>query len=194
MTSWKPEGKASPVMPTFLMLIHSILSLKHTCKELISHLATPAEDVVLADFSNYEVLWRSYQSLGRKKDKEALVAQLAQSEMSHQGIIKDFILTAISRLYTSVEYLKNLAGPTSLSYIAGWLGSLGLGRTKEEISKILPNTRNLDIEGSNVWRDRFNEIFTLKYPYVQKIADSHQLPLGELMKIFPNILTAPADD
>ncbi|GJT81934.1 retrovirus-related pol polyprotein from transposon TNT 1-94 [Tanacetum coccineum] len=96
----------------------------------------------------------SFHSKPEEKEKKALVAQLAQSEMSHQGIIKDFIPTTINRLYTSVEYQKNLAGPTSLLYIAGWLGGLGLGRTKEEISKILPNTRNLDIEGSNVWRDR----------------------------------------
>ncbi|GJX13817.1 hypothetical protein Tco_0205575 [Tanacetum coccineum] len=67
-----------------------------------------------------------------------------------QTTSEDFIPTAISRLQTSVEYQKSLAVPISLSYTAGWLGSLGLGRTEEEIAEILLNTCNMDIEGGSM--------------------------------------------
>ncbi|GJX92034.1 hypothetical protein Tco_0345360 [Tanacetum coccineum] len=111
-----------------------------------------------------------------QKEKEDLVARLAQSEMNRQSIVKDFILTAISMPQTSVEYQKSLAVPISLSYIASWLGDLGLGQKEEEIAKILLNINNLNIEGS------------------KKIADSHQLPLSELMKIMSDVPIAPVDD
>ncbi|GJY25802.1 hypothetical protein Tco_0400528, partial [Tanacetum coccineum] len=77
-----------------------------------------------------------------QKEKEDLVARLAQSEMNRQSVVKDFILTAISMLQTSVEYQKSLDVPVSLSYIASWLGDLGLGQTEEEIAKILLNINN----------------------------------------------------
>ncbi|GJV43044.1 hypothetical protein Tco_1427580 [Tanacetum coccineum] len=93
--------------------------------------------------------WRKNSS----DEKEDLVARLAQSEMNRQSIVKDFILTAISMLQTSVEYQKSLAVPISLSYISSWLGDLGLGQKEEEIAKILLNINNLNIEGSKIMSD-----------------------------------------
>ncbi|GJS36283.1 hypothetical protein Tco_0534665 [Tanacetum coccineum] len=43
---------------------HRISSFR-ACKELISHLSTPVEDAILNSLSNYELLRRTYQSMGR---------------------------------------------------------------------------------------------------------------------------------
>ncbi|GJX76179.1 hypothetical protein Tco_0322990 [Tanacetum coccineum] len=109
-----------------------------------------------------------------KKKKLDLTVQLACFEADHQSIVRDFIPMVVGRLQTSVEYRMSLVVPISLSSTVGWLGGLSLGRTEEEIAKILPNTSNLDIEGSKTWREKHKEVFTLKYPYVQKVKATTQ--------------------
>nr|GEY28474.1 hypothetical protein [Tanacetum cinerariifolium] len=129
------------------------------------------------------------------KEKEKLVAELARSELEHRSIIRDFIPQVVSWLQTSMEYRRSLGVPISLLYIVGWLGGLGLGWTKEQIAKILSSTSNLDIKGSKTWREKHKELFTLKCPYIQKVADSYLLSSGELMNVFPDVpVDATADN
>ncbi|GJZ24425.1 hypothetical protein Tco_0561884 [Tanacetum coccineum] len=88
-----------------------------------------------------------------EEKKARLMGQLAQSDMASQSVVRDLIPTAICRLLTSVKYRKSLAVPIGVCYIAGWLGGLSLGHKEEEVAAILPNTSNLDIEGSKVSPD-----------------------------------------
>ncbi|GJU59306.1 hypothetical protein Tco_1237072 [Tanacetum coccineum] len=101
-----------------------------------------------------------------------LVAELAQAEMDHHKIVREFIIVIVNRLHTTVEYRKSLAVPIALCFTAGWLGVLSLGEKQEEIAAMLSETSDLDIEGSKVWKDRHHELFTKQYPYVQKVVDS----------------------
>nr|GEX47028.1 transposase (putative), gypsy type [Tanacetum cinerariifolium] len=80
-----------------------------------------------------------------EEGKARLVGQLAQSERARQGVIHDFISTVVGRLLTSVEYRKSLAIPIGLSFIAGWLGGLSLGRKEDEIAKI-SDSHHLSLE------------------------------------------------
>ncbi|PWA53042.1 calcium-dependent protein kinase 14 [Artemisia annua] len=41
-------------------------------------------------------------------------------------------------------------------------------------------------EAHAVWKAEFNKVFALEFPFIKKIADSHLLPLGDLMNIFPD--------
>ncbi|GKC80921.1 hypothetical protein Tco_1136638 [Tanacetum coccineum] len=83
--------------------------------------------------------------------------------MDHHKIVQEFISAVISGLHTSVEYQKSLAVPISLCFTAGWLGGLSLGNNEEEITAMLSETSNLDIKGSNSWKDKHREIFTKQY-------------------------------
>nr|GEW01137.1 hypothetical protein [Tanacetum cinerariifolium] len=99
---------------------------------------------------------------------------------------KEFIPTVVKRLHTSVEYRKSLATLVQLCFTAGCLGGLALGRTEEEVARFLSETQDLDIEGSKSWEERHRALFTTPYPYVQKIADSCDLPLSELWSVHPD--------
>nr|GFB46258.1 hypothetical protein [Tanacetum cinerariifolium] len=71
---------------------------------------------------------------------------------------------------------------------------LSLGRKEDEIVAMLTNTSNLDIEGLKVWKDKHHELFTMQYPYVQKIDDSYRLPVDAPMKVSPNVPPPAIDD
>ncbi|GKG12579.1 hypothetical protein Tco_0346816 [Tanacetum coccineum] len=83
--------------------------------------------------------------------------------MDHHKIVQEFISAVMSGLHASVEYRKSLAVPISLCFTAGWLGGLILRNNEEEITAMLSETSNLDIEGSNSWKDKHREIFTKQY-------------------------------
>ncbi|GJS10881.1 RNA polymerase beta'' subunit [Tanacetum coccineum] len=147
------------------------------CKELVTHLATPAEDEFLSAVSNVELVIRAYQSLGQgvlaygellKRheqlnkeygEKTKLVAELAQAEMERHKLIREFIQEVVKKLHMSVEYRKSLAVLIGLYFTAG----------------------------SRKWKDKHCELFTMQFPYVRKIADSYRLPVEALMKLYPDV-------
>nr|GEY66705.1 hypothetical protein [Tanacetum cinerariifolium] len=128
-----------------------------------------------------------------KEEKNSLVARLDQVEMDCQKIVKEFILVVMHRLHTSVEYRKSLVDPVGLCFTTGWLRGLSLGKKEDEIAKILSECSDLYIEGSNTWKDRHHELFTMQYPYVQKVIDSYLLSLDDLMKVSPDVPTHAED-
>ncbi|GJS31754.1 hypothetical protein Tco_0492374 [Tanacetum coccineum] len=94
----------------------------------------------------------------------------------------------------SVDYRKSLVVPIGMCITAGWLGGLSLGKTQDEIGAMLSETSNLNIEGSRTWKDKHREIFTIQYPYIQKVADSYRLPVDNLMKVSPDVPSSAAND
>ncbi|PWA38965.1 hypothetical protein CTI12_AA579230 [Artemisia annua] len=73
-----------------------------------------------------------------------------------------------------------------------------VGRTAEEAEKIYSSSKKVNREAPAVWKAEFNKVFALEFPFIKKIADSHRLPLGDLMNIFPDsptpfgLLSAPS--
>ncbi|GJW79133.1 hypothetical protein Tco_0140815 [Tanacetum coccineum] len=120
-------------------------------------------------------------------EKIALSAELAQAEADCKKLVREFIPTVIKKLHTSVEYRKSLAALVQLCFTDGWLGGLSLGRTEGKIVQFLSETEYLDVEGSKSWEAKHRELFTMSYPYVQKIADSCDLPMSELLQVSPDI-------
>ncbi|GKB24035.1 hypothetical protein Tco_0863436 [Tanacetum coccineum] len=192
------------------------ISSLRACKEMITHLAAPAEGEYLGSLSNMELVRRAYQSLGydfqleelnrlrndlqkvmqtndglskqislldsvysSSEDKECELAdQLKEMEKERDNwrrttseqveqikaeidchkLIREFISEVMKRLHASSVYRKSLAIPT----------------------------RNLDIEGSKAWKDKHHEIFTKRYSYIQKVAESYRLPLDALLQVSPD--------
>ncbi|GKA40208.1 hypothetical protein Tco_0732801, partial [Tanacetum coccineum] len=120
-------------------------------------------------------------------EKVVLMAKLDRAKRDHHKIVREFIPTVVKRLHTSVEYRQSLAAPVSLYFTASLLGGLSLGRTEGQIAAMLSKTRDLDIEVSKSWEVKHHEIFTMQYPYVQKVVASYHLPVDDLMKISPDV-------
>ncbi|GJT23750.1 hypothetical protein Tco_0893687 [Tanacetum coccineum] len=126
-------------------------------------------------------------------EKLALSVRAVQAETERHNLIQEFIPTVVRRLHTSVEYRQSLAAPVSLCFTVGWLGGLSLGRGEDEIAQMLSEAKDLDIEGSKSWEAQHRERFTKSYPYIQKIADSCDLPMDELLRVSLNVPSAAAD-
>ncbi|PWA34461.1 hypothetical protein CTI12_AA599950 [Artemisia annua] len=73
-----------------------------------------------------------------------------------------------------------------------------VGRTVDEAERIYSSSKKVNREAPAVWKAEFNKVFALEFPFIKKIADSHRLPLGDLMNIFPDsptpigLLSAPS--
>nr|GEV59328.1 hypothetical protein [Tanacetum cinerariifolium] len=97
----------------------------------------------------------------------------------------------LRKLHISVEYRKSLAGPVQFCFTTWWLGGLSLGKTEYEIARFLSETKDLDIEGSKLREMKHRELFTMSYPYVEKIVASCDLPMSELLKVSPDVPLPP---
>ncbi|PWA69734.1 transposase (putative), gypsy type [Artemisia annua] len=130
-------------------------------------------------------------------DKADLTASLAQEDIVRQNLVKSLFPTVFRRLSDSREYKQALVKPFSLAYSAGWKEGVRVGRTAEEAEKIYSTSKKVNREAPAVWKAEFNKVFALEFPYIKKIVDSHRLPLGDLMNIFPDsptplgLLSAP---
>ncbi|GKG54291.1 hypothetical protein Tco_0557814, partial [Tanacetum coccineum] len=50
------------------------------------------------------------------------------------------------------------------------------------------------IEGSKSWQVKHRELFTMLYPYVQKVADSCDLPMNEMLAVYPDVSPYPVTE
>nr|GEV52974.1 hypothetical protein [Tanacetum cinerariifolium] len=48
-------------------------------------------------------------------------------------------------------------------------------------------TQHLDIEGSKPWEAKHRELFTTSYPYIQKVSDSYNFSMSELLAVCPDV-------
>ncbi|GKA83831.1 hypothetical protein Tco_0805426 [Tanacetum coccineum] len=112
---------------------------------------------------------------GLEKELEPRVQQLAVVEGKTKGLENEKLA---------------LSSKVSLCFTAGWLGGLSLGRSEDEIVQILSESEDLDIKRSRSWEAKHRELFTKSYPYIQKIADSYDLPMDELLKVSPDVPSA----
>nr|GEU41961.1 hypothetical protein [Tanacetum cinerariifolium] len=134
------------------------ISSYRSCKELILHLVTLAEDTIFRSLTNYKTAFDRVERINNLEDDlKTKSMQLTDAENRVQVLEKE---------KEGLVIPKELVRANWLSYTAGWLGGLGLGRTKEEIV----------------------------YPYVEKIFDSYRLPLGDLMKVFSDVPSTIVDD
>nr|GEV38942.1 hypothetical protein [Tanacetum cinerariifolium] len=97
-------------------------------------------------------------------EKTKLVYELAQAEMDCHKLVWEFVSRVVKKLHMSVEYQKSLVVPTGICLTADWLG------------------------------DKHRDLFTMQYPYVKKIVDSHRLLVDTLMEISLDVPPSTAND
>nr|GEU74074.1 hypothetical protein [Tanacetum cinerariifolium] len=99
-------------------------------------------------------------------EKLDLVGKVARAEADHKKLVHEFLPAMVKRLQISVA-------------------------TKDQIAQLLSETQDLDIEGLKSWQAKHQEIFIMSYPYVQKVANSCDLPMNELLSVYPDVLLLP---
>ena len=133
-----------------------------------------------------------------KVQDKNLTAKLAQSEMIRHNTVKELIPAVCRRLFQSREYKKSM-GRVYLSYTAGFIdgvkaefdGGAKVNRKEEDVERVLSQVKNLNRDAPATWKAEFNKIFDAEYPYVQKVAGSYRLPLGDLMNLQPEGYVPP---
>nr|GEV88527.1 hypothetical protein [Tanacetum cinerariifolium] len=113
-----------------------------------------------------------------EKDLEPRTQQLAAAEEKIK-VLKGEKLNILGKAAQSEADRKKL--------VREWLGGLSLGRTEDQIAQFLSETQDLDIEGSKSWESKHRELFTMSYPYVQKVSNSCDLPMNELLAVCPDV-------
>ncbi|GJT08090.1 hypothetical protein Tco_0842552 [Tanacetum coccineum] len=107
-----------------------------------------------------------------------------QLEMDYQKLVCEFIPEVVKKLHMSVKYRQSLAVPISLCFIAGWLGSLSMGKMQDQIAVILSKT----------WKAKHRELFTKQYPFIQKVVASYRLLMDSLLEISPDVPSSATDN
>ncbi|GJV75063.1 hypothetical protein Tco_1506647 [Tanacetum coccineum] len=107
--------------------------------------------------------------------------------MDHHKLIREFVPEVVKKLYRSVEYKRSLVVPVGLCFTVGWLGGLSLGKMEDQVAAMLAETRNVDIKGSKEWQAKHQELFTVQYPFIQKVAESYRILIDDLLKISPDV-------
>ncbi|GJV17145.1 hypothetical protein Tco_1362468 [Tanacetum coccineum] len=127
------------------------------CKELISYLATPAEDKVLSSLTNYEV-----EELNRLRNDY-------QREMQkNEGLLKNFVLIENAHLQCSdkerelSDMLKDME----------WERDELRQRASDQVERIKNLEEDLDPKSQQL---------------SDKVANSYLLPSGDLMNVFPDV-------
>lgn len=134
-----------------------------------------------------EELATSKRQAGKlEADKASLTADLGQAEIVRHNLVKSLILVVFRRLMDSREYKQSLARPFSLAYGAGWLEGDGVARKPEDLAQILSTSKKVNKDALKIWKSEFEKLFALDYPFIKKIDESHRLPLGDLMNVFPD--------
>nr|GEV98425.1 hypothetical protein [Tanacetum cinerariifolium] len=224
------------------------------CRELVSHLVTPAEDDFLGNISNVEVISRVYQTLGQSvlaqgellkrheqlshdyvdlvnesdanfaeldrlrlilqrenQNNEGLANKLSLLDSAHSECpfrekelldrVKDLErermieghcfrsekIGGLERKKLALSAEVALCLTSNNLFGSSYRLGLSLGKTEDQIAQFLSEAKDLDTEGLKLYEAKHRELFTMSYPYVQKVADSYGLSMTELLKVSSDI-------
>ncbi|GJT32669.1 golgin candidate 5 [Tanacetum coccineum] len=179
------------------------ISSFRACKEMITHLATPAEGEYLGSLSNMDdhvdLLHRSdfqLEELNRLRNDLQMVMQTNDGLCKQLSLLDSVYSPSEDKERELADQLKEMEKERddwrrTSSELSQTDSRVHFGgKTEEEIAAVLSKTRNLDIKGSKVWKDKHHEIFTKQYSYIQKVVESYRLPLDALLQVSPDPPTA----
>nr|GEW44064.1 hypothetical protein [Tanacetum cinerariifolium] len=166
-------------------------------KELISHLETPTEEEFLGNLTNAEVVSHAYQLLGQ--------CVLSHGELlkRHEQLNHDYVdLCNCSDVHlVELDCLRNIL-PSEMQANDGLNKRLALldsayslcpYREIELIDKLKDIEKERDDCRHTAKDQEHRELFTMQYPYAQKVADSYHLSIADLMKVSLDVPPSPTN-
>ncbi|GJW18996.1 hypothetical protein Tco_0026432 [Tanacetum coccineum] len=134
-----------------------------------------------------DLLAKDLQREERIKQLEADLASKTSSLTEGEGAISTLKgdLERLTRLLSSDEYKKSLSDVFNLAIAAGWSEGVKAACSEEEAEAFLATTVGYDPACKTTFMSEFDSLFNKSYPYVEKLAESFRLPLGDLQNMWP---------
>nr|GEW98445.1 hypothetical protein [Tanacetum cinerariifolium] len=120
-----------------------------------------------------------------KGDLECLTIDLSHAEIVRHNYVWQLLPTTFQRLLSNDEYKKSLSDVFNQAITAGWSEGVKVGQSEEDAEAILADATDYDPNCKYAFMSAFESILTKSYPYVEKLARSFRLPLGNLQYIWP---------
>ena len=111
--------------------------------------------------------------------------KIALLESEKERVVRDLLPTVVSRLLKSEEYQKHHACVQSLSFSAGYIAGLKLGRSPEVYEELVASAIDLDVDAEKTFEPAFEELFDTSYSYIEQVSASYSSSVTELLDIHP---------
>ncbi|GJU47559.1 hypothetical protein Tco_1204825 [Tanacetum coccineum] len=118
-------------------------------------------------------------------DLERLTVDLSQAEIVRHNYVRQLLPAVVQRLLSSGEYKKSLTDVFNLAIAAGWSKGVKATCSEEEAQAFLATAVDYDPACKETFMTEFDSLFDKSYPYVEKLAESFRLPLGDLQNMWP---------
>ncbi|GJU51263.1 hypothetical protein Tco_1220818 [Tanacetum coccineum] len=119
-----------------------------------------------------------------KGDLERLTVDLSHAEIARHNYVRQLLPTVFQRLLSSDEYKKSLSDIFNLAIVAGWSEGVKASCSKEEAEAFLATAADYDPAYKTTFMSEFDSLFSKSYPYLEKLAESFQLLLGDLQNMW----------
>ncbi|GJW79433.1 hypothetical protein Tco_0143408 [Tanacetum coccineum] len=120
-----------------------------------------------------------------KGDLERLTVDLSHAEIVRHNYVRQLLPTVFQRLLSSDEYKKSMSDVFNLAIATGWSKDVKAACSKEEAEAFLATSADYDPACKTTFMSEFDSLFNKSYPYVEKLAESFRLPLGDLQNMCP---------
>nr|GEX36257.1 hypothetical protein [Tanacetum cinerariifolium] len=115
-----------------------------------------------------------------KGDLERLTVELSHTEIVRHNYVRRLLPTVFQRLLSSNEYKKSLSDVFNLAIAIGLSKGVKAACSEEEADAFLATAVNYDPACKDTFMTEFDSLLNKSYPYVEKLVESFQLPLGDL--------------
>lgn len=119
-------------------------------------------------------------------ENQDLAIRMGNVEIDRNKVVNVFIPEMVRRLFNSHEYKQSLAEPFNLYSQSRFLDGVALGRKPEELAELLEDVEGLDLEADETYQPLYDHLFSMDYPYIQKIGKTCQRSFKDLMEMFPD--------
>ncbi|GJV75192.1 hypothetical protein Tco_1506776 [Tanacetum coccineum] len=184
----RDAGSPELFVPAWNLTTHSILNDAESCQDMLGSREREERIQQLeADLaSKTSSLTETKGVVGTLRgDLERLTVDLSQAEIVRHNYIHQLLPTVVQRLLSSDEYRKSLSDVFNLAIAAGWSEGVKAACSKEEAQAFLATAVDYDPACKETFMTEFDSLFDKSYPYVEKLAESFRLPLGDLQNMWP---------
>ena len=121
-----------------------------------------------------------------QEELDDAIIRAGDQEKQKQTVIRDLIPSVVNRLLRSAEYKASIGNAFNLSYGAGYVEGVKVDRSDADVKKVLAGTKDLDLDSKEKFLKAYHELFTLQYPFVDKVSSAFHLPLVDILAIQPD--------
>nr|GFC12517.1 hypothetical protein [Tanacetum cinerariifolium] len=125
----------------------------------------------------YEALNEDYKELYQShRSCQCLPDRLTETQNQLLDIVQ--IWNQLIKDHTTLQQ-KSLSDVFNLAIAAGWSEGVKEAFSEEESEAFLASAADYDPACKNTFMSEFDSLFNKSYPYVEKLAESFRLPLGD---------------